>query len=175
MSFRVTAVLAWLFSQFPAALVHVRVGACVCSSTLFRLHFGVLWPAYPHCCSMAFLAIGRRARLFAISKAGVRGAALRALVFHVLSIHRLFQWNKPFMRARLQKFYGGSPACGSPYPRENSPSARVRWGAGAPAKALRRGGPPLARRTRRPPKHASEPSRAPGRRRRIAGLRACRT
>ena len=61
------------------------------------------------------------------------------------------------------------------HPRENSPSARVRWGAGAPAKAIRRGGHPAGRRTHKTPKHASEPSRAPGRRRRIAGLRACRT
>ena len=48
----------------------------------------------------------------------------------------------------------------APIPAENLVSLSVRWGAGAPAKAIRRGGPPLARRTRRPPKHASEPSRA---------------
>ena len=80
-------------------------------------------------------------------------------------------WNTPLVpRGTFRRF-----GLRAPIPAENLVSLSVRWGAGAPAKAIRRGGPPLARRTRRPPKHASEPSRAPGRRRRIAGLQACRT
>ena len=60
------------------------------------------------------------------------------------------------------------------HPRENSPSARVRWGAGAPAKAIGRGEASRKPSTFCAPKHASEPSRAHRRRRRIAGLQACR-
>lgn len=56
----------------------------------------------------------------------------------------------------------------APIPAENLVSLSVRWGAGAPAKAIRRGGHPAGRRTHKTPKHASERSGLPPR---VLGLR----